>query len=126
MVEIFKKIDGFENYSISDHGNVINDKTGRILKGNENMHGYFSVVLMKNKTSHRKFIHRLVAEAFLLNPDNKKCIDHIDNNIQNNNVTSLRFATSQENSQNAKLSSKNTSGTKGVRWNNEKNKWTAQ
>ncbi len=48
MVETYKKIVGFENYSVSDLGNVINDKTGRILKGNDRR-GYLQVDLMKNK-----------------------------------------------------------------------------
>ena len=56
----------------------------------------------------------------------KKCVDHIDNNKHNNKLINLRFATSRENSQNAKLCIKNKSGTKGVYWNNAKNKWTAQ
>ena len=43
MVETFKTIEGYENYSVSDHGNVRNDKTGRILKEKENRYGYKSV-----------------------------------------------------------------------------------
>ena len=80
----------------------------------------------KNKQKHHKFIHKLVAETFLENPENKHCVDHINNNKQNNNLINLRFATSQQNSQNRSISSKNTSGTKGVRWNQNTNKWTAQ
>ncbi len=126
MVETYKKIEGFENYSVSDHGNVRNDKTGRILKGKDNGHGYFQVGLMKNKTRHSNLIHKLTAEAFLLNPENKKCVDHIDNDRQNNNLINLRFATSQENNQNRSISRKNKSGTKGVSWNENKKRWTAQ
>ena len=120
------KNEGFENYSVSDHGNVINDKTGRSLQGTENRHGYLGVDLMKNKTRHKKLIHRLNAEAFLLNPENKKCVDHIDNNRLNNKLINLRFATHSQNSQNTKLSSKNKSGTKGVNWNKKSMKWTAK
>ena len=125
MVETFKTIEGFENYSVSDLGNVRNDKTGRILKVNDR-DGYFQVNLRKNKTRHTKKIHQLVAKAFLLNPENKKCVDHIDNNRHNNNLINLRYATSQENNRNSKLSSKNTSGTKGVYLNKKLMKWTAQ
>jgi hypothetical protein len=53
MVETFKNIEGFANYSVSGLGNVINDKTGRILKGSENTHGYVCVDLMENKTRHK-------------------------------------------------------------------------
>ena len=54
MVETFKKIEGFENYSVSDHGNVRNHKTGRILKVKDNGRGYLEVTLMKNKTRYYK------------------------------------------------------------------------
>jgi hypothetical protein len=126
MVETFKTIEGFEVYSVSDHGNVRNDKTGRILKGTENRDGYLCVCLRNNKQKHHKLIHRLTAETFLLNPKNKNCVDHIDNNRQNNHLKNLRYATVQENSQNAKLSKKNTSGAKGVYWHKGMNRWTAR
>ena len=126
MVETYKIIEGFENYSVSDFGNVRNDKTGRILKGCDDGRGYFQVDLRNNKIKHKKKIHQLVAQAFLQNPENKKCVDHIDNDKQNNNLINLRYATLQENGRNAKLSSKNTSGTKGVSWNKNRNKWRAQ
>ena len=126
MVETFKKIEGFENYSVSDHGNARNNTTGRILKPGCDTCGYFQVGLRKNEKTHLKSIHRLIAKAFLLNPENQKCVDHIDNNKKNNKLTNLRFATSRENNQNASLSSKNTSGTKGVSWNKKAMKWTAQ
>jgi hypothetical protein len=126
MVETYKKIEGFENYSVSDFGNVRNDNTGKNLKGSDNGEGYLKVCLMKHKRRHSKLIHKLTAEAFLLNPENKKCIDHIDNNKLNNNLINLRFATHSQNQQNASLSSRNTSGTKGVRWNKKQNNWRAE
>jgi hypothetical protein len=125
MVEIYKKVEGFENYSISDHGNVRNDKTGKVLKPTSNALGYLQVVLSENKTPQNKKLHQLVATAFLVNPDNKKCVDHIDNNRQNNNLLNLRFATHSQNQQNRSLSKNNTSGFKGVSWNKKIMKWTA-
>ncbi len=124
MTETYKNIEGFENYSVSDYGNVRNNKTGIILKGRDK-HGYFQVVLMKNKRRHDKVIHKLVAAAFLLNPESKELVDHIDNNKHNNKLINLRFATSQENNQNRSLSSKNTSGAKGVSWHKQSMKWRA-
>ena len=125
MVETYKEIKGFENYSVSDLGNVRNDKTGRVLK-ETNTHGYLRVDLRKNKIKHHKFIHRLIAEAFLLNPENKKCVDHIDNNTHNNNIINLRFATLANNQHNRLINTNNTSGTKGVSWDKGKHRWTAQ
>jgi hypothetical protein len=126
MVETYKKIVGFENYSVSDLGNVINDKTGRILKPGCDTWGYFQVGLRKNEKTHFKSIHKLTAAAFLLNPENKKYVDHIDNDRQNNKLINLRFATPQQNQQNRSINKNNKSGTKGVSWNKQRNKWTAQ
>lgn len=54
-----------------------------------------------------------------------QCIDHIDGNRSNNLIENLRAADRSQNSFNQRLSSKNTSGVKGVHWNKEKQKWTA-
>ncbi len=64
MVETFKNIEGFENYSVSDYGNVRNNKTGRILKACTDRHGYKAVVLYIDKKKSNKVVHRLVAAAF--------------------------------------------------------------
>jgi hypothetical protein len=71
------------------------------------------------------FVHRLVALAFLPNPENKACIDHIDNNRGNNNIENLRWATHQENNRNTPLNCKNTSTIKGVSFRKDTLKWTA-
>ena len=125
MVETYKKIEGFENYSISDLGNVRKDKTGRILKGVDT-NGYLRVCLYKHNKQHYTSIHRLIAEAFLLNPDNKKCVDHVDNNKHNNNLINLRYATLAQNQHNRLINTNNTSGTKGVYWCKRNNTWKAQ
>ena len=64
MVETYKQIEGFENYSVSDHGNVRNNTTGRIVKAGLNSSGYLSSNLCLPKETHTKNIHRLVAQAF--------------------------------------------------------------
>ncbi len=125
MVETYKKIEGFENYSVSDFGNIRNDTTGRILKPGMTTTGYHMVVLMQDKRKSTKKIHRLVARAFLLNPDNKPQVDHIDNNPLNNNLINIRWATRSENNQNTTKRSNNTSGTKGVCWSEKNQKWRA-
>ena len=123
MNEEFRNIEDFDNYEISNLGNVRNKKTNKILKQSI-CDGYYKINLSKNGTIKNKKIHKLVANAFIENPENKSCVDHIDNNRLNNNISNLRYATNKENQQNSKLSSKNTSGIKGVTYEN--NKWRAR
>ncbi len=126
MEEIYRTIVGYENYEVSHFGNVRNIKTKRILKPGINGRGYCTITLHIHGNQTHKMIHRLVAIAFLENQDNKKCIDHIDNDKSNNNLSNLRYATHSENSQNSKLSLSNKSGSKGVSFNKKHNKWYAQ
>jgi hypothetical protein len=123
--EIWKEIDSFDNYKVSNLGNVRNEKRGNILKGRKSTHGYFQVRLCKYGEKKNHFIHRLVAQAFIPNPDGKPCVDHIFNNIIDNRVQSLRWCTKEENGRNAQLSSRNTSGSKGVSWDKSTSKWRA-
>jgi len=125
MEEIFKTIEGFSNYSVSNLGNVANQKTGRILTIRLNRGGYNIVDFSLNGKKYTKQVHRLVAKAFIENPCNKPCVDHIDNNRTNNNVNNLRWVTKSENSMNASLSSNNTSGIKGISFHKASNKWQA-
>ena len=64
--------------------------------------GYLSTTFYDGRTNRRKVVsvHRLVAEAFIQNPDNKPCIDHIDGDKLNNSVLNLRWVTYMENSNN--------------------------
>ena len=61
------------------------------------------------------FAHRLVAQAFLPNPENKPVVDHIDGDTMNNYIGNLRWATSEENARNTKKYRNNTSGVTGVK-----------
>lgn len=74
MEEIWKDILGYEgNYQISNLGNVKNIKTGKILKGRLDMYGYYRVILYKKGIRYKSFqIHRLVAMAFIENPNDRK------------------------------------------------------
>ena len=124
-MEEYKIIKDFENYSVSNLGNIKNNKTDRILKPQIDTQGYYKVNLCKDRISFTKNIHKLVAESFIANPYNKECVDHIDNNKLNNNIDNLRWASYQENSMNSKLNSNNTSKYKGICYSKLFNRWNA-
>ena len=110
-MEHFKVIQGYENYSVSNRGNVINNKSNKTVKKFYNM-GYEIVSLFNANQQKSLKVHRLVASAFIPNPQNKRCVDHIDNDKTNNKVSNLRWATHQENCRNRVTTGK--SGVKGV------------
>ena len=92
----FKIIKDFENYQISNDGYVYSLYYNKMLKPEINK-GYCRVTLKKDKKGPHFFIHRLVANAFIPNPDNKPCVNHIDENGLNNHVSNLEWVTSAEN-----------------------------
>lgn len=97
-MEIWKTIEGYEGkYLISNYGNVKslidNNKKARekILKPRIGNTGYLYINLWKKSKSKSKKIHRLVAEAFISNPNNLPQVNHIDGNKINNNVKNLEW-----------------------------------
>ena len=124
-MEEYKIIKGYENYSVSNFGNVKNNKTDRILKPKFDKDGYKRLQLSKEGIKKDFMVHRLVCNAFLENPDNKPLVDHIDCNKQNNNISNLRWATNSENQRNKNQTQRNTSTVKGVHFDKHANKWRA-
>ena len=95
---------GFEKYLISSQGRVMNKTSGRILKPYNDKRGYDRVDL-QNANSEQKHMktHRLIAMAFIPNPEDKDFVDHIDRNRSNNNIDNLRWVTNIENCQNREI-----------------------
>lgn len=96
--EIWKDIEGYEGiYQVSNLGRVKRVTTGRILKSYKDRGGYLRVDLCKSGKRKNHKIHRLVAQAFIPNPDNKLQVNHIDENKTNNSVDNLEWVTAKEN-----------------------------
>lgn len=92
--EIYKPINGFQDYFISNLGNVKSDKTKRLLKIQKA--AYSSISLSNKDKRYRFLIHRLVAQAFIPNPENKLTVNHINHNTHDNRVENLEWNTSKE------------------------------
>ena len=98
--EYWKPVVGYEgHYQVSNFGRVKSIKFGkeRILKPGTNKYGYLLVMLCKDGKVKGFTVHRLVAEAFLPNPHNYPCVNHKDENKQNNNVSNLEWCSAQYN-----------------------------
>ena len=124
-LEEWRTIDGFPKYMISSFGRVMNITTFRILKPGMDSHGYLYVNLFSNSEKSHKKIHRLVANAFILNLTDLPCVDHKDRHSLNNHLSNLRWCTKKENCQNRSKRKNTTSIYKGVRFHKGNNKWCA-
>jgi hypothetical protein len=93
-------IEGFDNYDIFEGGRVFSHKKQIYLKPQNNGNGYLKVNLYKNGKMHQMYVHRLVAETFIPNPNNYNYIDHIDRDKTNNCITNLRWCSAKENTGN--------------------------
>lgn len=92
-MEIFKKINYYDTYEISNKGRI--RRNNKILKGSKNSSGYIQITLHNENGSIKKYIHRLVLEYFLDKSDLD--VNHIDHNKLNNSIENLEYVTKQEN-----------------------------
>lgn len=126
-----KVVDGFENYAISDNGDVFNLKFGKKIKpyltGKPDKQ-YYAVKLYNDGIVTQLKIHQLAALAFINNddPEFKILVDHKNNNRLDNRVQNLRWSTHSQNSQNMSKHKNSSSEWKGIYYNNKAKKWHTQ
>lgn len=95
---MWKEIDGTDgSYLISDDGKVFSAKTNKILRSQVQNNGYCRIELTIDGIRRKEFIHRLVAEAFIPNPNNYPIINHKDENPKNNHADNLEWCTYEYN-----------------------------
>lgn len=103
-MEIWKEIEGYYGrYQVSSWGRIRNAETGKILKPYKNAKGYLKVGLMiaGERIPHKHRVNRLVATAFVDNPDNLPQVNHKDGNKENNSYTNLEWITNADNRRHA-------------------------
>ena len=96
-MEIWKTVIGFENYEISNLGNLRNKITGRHKKLSTNKEGYIRTSISNKEKVISIAVHRLVAIEFVENPEGKPLVNHKDSNRSNNKAENLEWATPSEN-----------------------------
>lgn len=96
-MEKWKPIKGFENYLVSDFGNVYSTKAKKKMRLVKMKNGYMHINLSKHNKKHSFYVHRLVAEAFIPNPQELPQVNHKDENKENNNVSNLEWCSNKYN-----------------------------
>ncbi len=132
-MKITKDIKDYEGlYQITDIGEVISLETDTkeycLLKSFGGGKGYMCVKLSKGDRLDRKQkqIHRLVAETFIPNPENKPCVNHINGIRDDNRVVNLEWVNYRENATHKIFTKKPSSRYTGVSWNKTRQKWSSQ
>ena len=93
---MWKIISDFPNYEVSDIGEVKNIKTGKCLKPKKSRYGYLRVTLCNDGFQKTMGIHRLVAIAFIPNPNRKPTVNHKNEEKTDNRIENLEWATNAE------------------------------
>ena len=114
MQELWKDIQEFDGaYKVSNYGQI-KARNGKLIKPFDNSFGYLVVHLYKDKKEYKRYIHRLVAIAFIDNTEAKKQVNHIDGNKYNNHVDNLEWTTQSENMKHAFINGLHPKGRRSI------------
>ena len=97
MAEKWEMIKDADGYIVSDKGNVFSLKTRQLMAKSDNVNGYKYVGLYVNGKRKNFYVHRLVAAAFVENPNGDKYVNHLDFDRANNAAQNLQWCTAKEN-----------------------------
>lgn len=97
MEEIFKQVPDYELYLCSNYGRVFSIKSEKFLKPTPDKDGYLQVAFHKNGKEKKAKVHRVVAELFIPNPDNKREVNHVNGIKSDNRADNLEWCTRSEN-----------------------------
>ena len=98
-LEEWRQCDDFPDYQVSNTGRIYSDLSRRILKG-KNVNGYRQVDFTRDGQVYQRYVHDIVALAYILNPEELTKVDHHDQNKSNNNVSNLRWCDGPRNGAN--------------------------
>lgn len=101
-MQVWKQVKGYEGlYEVSNFGNVKSlarfGTKGKIMNARDNGKGYYRIKLTKNNKEKMMMLHRIIAEAFIPNVENKRCVNHINGIKTDNRIENLEWCTHSEN-----------------------------
>lgn len=103
MIEVFKSIPGYEGvYSVSNLGNIRNDIRNKLRATGNNGRNYLFIPLCVNQVKKNFYVHRLVAEMFVENPNDLPCVNHKNGIKSDNRDSNLEWVTYKQNTQHSK------------------------
>ena len=126
-MEAFRTNPNYPDCEFGDQGTIRMIENLRARPAHHSSQGRYLVVRCRDAAGElkRNYVHRFICETYHPNPDNRKCIDHINGDNTDNRASNLRWCTAAQNTWNSKVSTRNTSGFKGVSWSKAGKSWHA-
>jgi hypothetical protein len=124
-MEEFRELEQYPGYKIGNRGTILGYYK-KPLAHTRCVNGYKYVSIVVQSKHKTVLLHRLIGLAWICNPENKSCIDHINRDRGDNRIENLRWVTKIENGQNPSIRANNKSKTTGLSFIPSKNLWAVQ